>query len=236
MGPIVFIHGAGLSREFWQRQTDFFPDSVATDLPGHGLSTEPSMDSISAYATWLGRNIRRNGPDPVVLVGHSMGSLVALETAARNQDMVAGLILVGVAAEMSVHPGLLASAKEKDPAAAAMVIKWNLPRVSNYGRPKKWILSLTDEFIKTASNGVMANDLTACDTYGGAIEMAERVRCPALLLLGEKDRMTPPAEARPLAAALSDARIVVVEKAGHMLPMENPEEVNEAINLFLTID
>ncbi|MCP3973676.1 MAG: alpha/beta hydrolase, partial [bacterium] len=119
MGPIIFVHGAGLSSSSWERQTDFFSDSIAVDLPGHGMSSQPSMDSISGYASWLGRDIRRHGPDPVVLVGHSMGALVALETAAQNQDMVAGLILIGVTADMSVHPGLLTSAKEKDPAAAA---------------------------------------------------------------------------------------------------------------------
>jgi pimeloyl-ACP methyl ester carboxylesterase len=236
MGPIIFVHGAGLSSDCWKSQTDFFSGSVAVDLPGHGLSSQPSMDSIGGYASWLGRNIRRNGPDPVVLVGHSMGSLVALETAARNQDMVAGLILIGVSADMSVDPRLLASAKEKDPAAAAMVVKWNLPRAASYGRPKKWVLSLTDEFMKTATSGAMANDLTACDTYGDVLPMAEKVRCPSLLVLGENDVMTRPTAARPLAAALSDARIVVVEMAGHMLPMEKPEEVNEAISLFLTIN
>ncbi len=236
MGPIIFVHGAGLSSSSWERQTDFFSDSIAVDLPGHGMSSQPSMDSISGYASWLGRDIRRHGPDPVVLVGHSMGALVALETAARNQDMVAGLILIGVTADMSVHPGLLTSAKEKDPAAAAMIVKWNLPRVSSYGRPKKWVLSLTDEFMNTASSGVMANDLIACDTYDDVLPMAEKVRCPALLLLGENDLMTRPTGARPLAAALSDARIVIVEEAGHMLPLEKPEEVNEAISLFLSID
>ena len=66
--------------------------------------------------------------------------------------------------------------------------------------------------------------------------MAERVRCPTLLILGEKDIMTKPAGAQPLAAALVDARIVVIEKAGHMLPLETPDAVNEAITLFLTTD
>jgi len=235
MGPIVFVHGAGLSSSCWQYQTAHFHNSIAVDLPGHGSSTETACETIEQYSFWLGNTIRRSGPDPVTLVGHSMGSLIALETAARNPDMVAGLVLIATAAEMRVHPNLLRAARERDSTVAATVIKWSLPE-SGYGRPKRWVLQISDDFMASAASGTMATDLTACDAYTAAVSMAKNVRCPALLILGENDIMTRPAEAQPLAAALDDARIVVVEKVGHMLPLEKPDEVNEAINLFLTID
>jgi pimeloyl-ACP methyl ester carboxylesterase len=85
-----------------------------------------------------------------------------------------------------------------------------------------------------AESGLLANDLEASDSYRESVAMAERVRCPALLILGEKDTMTKPTAAQPVAAALADARIVMIEKAGHMLPLETPDGVNEAISLFLT--
>ncbi len=236
MGPIVFIHGAGLSSDSWQYQTDFFANSVALDLPGHGRSTVPAHDTVAGYAGWLGEQIRRTGAEPVVLVGHSMGSLIALETAARNQDMVAGLVLIATAAEMPVHPDLLEAASANDTTAAAMVIKWSMPRHSGHGRPRKWVLQMSDEFMTAAADGVLIDDLTACNSYADALAMAARVRCPTLLLLGENDVMTRPAAAQPLAAALVDARIVVIEKVGHMLQLERADEINEAINLFLTID
>ena len=232
MGPLVFVHGAGLTRDCWRYQTEHFADSIAVDLPGHGGSTAPPHDNVSAYADWLGTQIRRTGADPVILVGHSMGSLVALETAARNADMVAGLVLIGTSATMRVHTDLLAAARANDDAAAAMVIKWSLPRHSGFGRPKDWVLQLSDDFMAAASSGTLAADLTACDTYGDALAAAARVRCPSLLILGENDIMTKPAAAQPLAAALADARIVMLEKAGHMLPLEKAAEVNEAIALF----
>jgi len=235
MGPIVFVHGAGLSSSCWQYQTAHFADSIAVDLPGHGGSTDPAHQTIAEYAAWLGDSIRRSGPEPVFLVGHSMGSLISLETAARNPDMVAVLVLIATAAEMKVYPDLLQAVQERDPAAAAMVIKWSLPK-SGYGRPRRWVLQISDDFMTSTANGVMAADLTASDTYASSVEVAGNVRCPALLVLGERDIMTRPAAAQPLAAALHDARIVVVEKAGHMLPLEKPDEVNEAISLFLTMD
>lgn len=235
MGPIVFVHGAGLSADCWDYQMKHFDEAIAVDLPGHGHSTDAPSDSVSEYAAWLGQRIRRTGPEPVTLVGHSMGSLVALETAALNPDMVGGLVLIATSAEMRVHNDLLSSARNKDAAAAAMVIKWSLPD-SGHGRPKRWVLQIAQDFMSAAASGVLAEDLSACDSYRDAVTMAEKVRCPTLVLLAEKDIMTKPAAAQPLAAAIGDARIVIVEKAGHMLPLEKPDEVNEAISLFLSID
>lgn len=236
MAPIVFVHGAGLNASFWQGQTAFFGDSVAVDLPGHGDSDGPAFSTISDNAKWLGDEIRRTGAEPVTLVGHSMGSLIALETAARNADMVARLVLIGTAAEMTVNADLLEAAEKRDAAAGATVIKWSLPRTSGYGRPKKWVLAMSNDFIQSAESGLLANDLAACNNYTAALEMAHKVRCPSLLLLGEHDKMTPPAGAQPLAAALGDARIVVIERVGHMSPLEKPMTVNETINLFLGIE
>jgi len=236
MGPLVFVHGAGLSAATWQYQLEHFPDAKAVNLPGHGGSGPDPLETISEYASWLGNQVRAIGPDPVTLVGHSMGSLIALETAARNVDMVAGLVLVATAAEMRVPTDLLEAARNKDTTAAAMLIKLSLPRHRGYGRPKDWIIRMSGEFLTAAESGVLAADLEACDTYRDTVAMAERVRCPTLLILGEKDVMTRPSAAQPLAAALADARIIVVEKAGHMLPLETPDGVTEAISLFSSID
>jgi pimeloyl-ACP methyl ester carboxylesterase len=236
MNPIIFVHGAGLDGRAWQYQTAFFAGSVAIDLPGHGSSPVAAADSVGAYADWLGERVRKLSSTPVTLVGHSMGSLVALETAAKNPDIVDKLILVATSALMPVHHDLLDAARRRDAAAAALVIKWSLPRDPAFGRHKDWIARLSDSFVATAESGVMASDFTACDTYTDAVAMGEQVRCPTLFLLAEHDIMTKPKAAQPLAAAISDARIVIIEGAGHMLPLEKPAATNEAISLFLTID
>jgi pimeloyl-ACP methyl ester carboxylesterase len=236
MNPIIFVHGAGLDGRSWRFQTGFFEGSIAIDLPGHGSSTIAAADSIRAYADWLEDRVRVLSPTPVTLVGHSMGSLIALETAAKNPDIVDKLILVATSASMPVHRDLLEAAQKRDATAAAMVIKWSLPSDPAFGRHKDWVARLSESFISAAKSGVMASDFTACDTYGDAIAMAEQVRCPTLFLLAEHDVMTRPTAAQTLAAAVSDARIVIIEGAGHMLPLEKPDETNEAISLFLTID
>lgn len=236
MSPIIFVHGAGLDGSCWQFQTEFFAESLAIDLPGHGTSREEAVDTVASYADWLARRSRTLDSGPVTLVGHSMGSLVALEMAARNPDFVDRLVLIATSATMPVHRGLLAAARDNDPEAAAMVMKWSVADNPDFGRHKAWVNDLSDQFVAAATTGVLAKDFTACDTYTEAVAMAERVHCPTLLLLGERDLMTKPTAAQPLAAALSDARIVVIEGAGHMLPLENPAEVNDAITLFLSTD
>ncbi len=235
MSDIIFVHGAGLDGEAWRAQTSFFAESAAVDLPGHGKSTEEPRDTIAGYADWLQQEIRNMSPGPVTLVGHSMGSLIALETAARNTDFVDRLVLIATSATMPVHRDLLARAAANDPEAAAMVMKWSL-RQQGFGRPKAWVDQIRRAFERTAKSGVLAEDLKACDSYAGAVDMATAVKCPTLLILGERDVMTKPAAAQPLAAALEDARIVMIEGAGHMLPLENTADVNDAITLFLATD
>ncbi|MEA2001433.1 MAG: alpha/beta hydrolase [Actinomycetota bacterium] len=236
MSSILFVHAAGMNRRSWEHQTEHFEEAVAVDLPGHGNSPAETLNSISDYADWLGETARQMGPSPVTLVGHSMGSLIALETAARNPDIVEKLILVATAASMPVHRDLLAASHANDASAAAMVMKWSLTGEAGFGRPKDWVKTISDTFVETAKSGVMARDFYACDSYTDTIAMAKKVRCPTLLLLGEHDIMTRPAAAQPLAAALSDARIVIIEGVGHMLALEKPQETNEAIDLFLAID
>lgn len=235
MSQIIFVHGAGIDARSWRHQTSFFTESIAVDLPGHGRSTEEPKSSVAGYAEWLERHIRRLNPGPVTLVGHSLGSLIALETTARNADFVDRLVLIATAATMPVNRELLAKAKENDAEAAAMVTKWSL-REPGFGRSKPWVEEIRNAYVTSAESGVLAQDLTACDTYGHAVEMAGAVQCPTLLLLGERDLMTKPAAAQPLAAALEDARIVMIEGGGHMLPLESANDVNDAMSLFLAID
>jgi pimeloyl-ACP methyl ester carboxylesterase len=235
MSNMIFVHGAGLNAKSWRHQTSFFAESAAVDLPGHGDSTMAAQETVSGYADWLEQRIRKMTPGPVALVGHSMGSLVVLETAARNPDFVDRLVLIATAATMPVHRDLLEKAAAHDAEAAAMVMKWSL-RNPGFGRPKPWVEEVRETFVSSAENGVLAHDLAACASYEEAVDFAAGVKCPTLLILGERDVMTKPTAAQPLAAALQDARIVMIEDAGHMLPLENAGEVNDAITLFLATE
>ncbi|HEX3141799.1 MAG TPA: alpha/beta hydrolase, partial [Rhizobacter sp.] len=116
---MVFIHGAMHDHSVWALQTRALAHHghavLAVDLPGHGRSAGPAPASVEAAAQWIVDLLDSAGVQRAALVGHSMGSLIALEAAARAPDRVAGLVLVGTAVPMKVSPALLTAARD-DPA------------------------------------------------------------------------------------------------------------------------
>jgi pimeloyl-ACP methyl ester carboxylesterase len=232
----VFLHGAGMDRSVWALPARWFAhhghNVAAVDLPGHGRSEGPALASIEALAAWTLSLVERLGGGKALLVGHSMGSLVALEAAALRPDRVAGLGLIGTAAAMPVHPTLLAAAAANDPAAIAMVSLWGLGPEATLGgseTPGFWMLGGAERLLKNAAPGVLGVDLAACNAYGGGLAAAARVAQPTLLVLGERDLMTPRAAGEALGRAIAGSRVVVVPGAGHLLPAERPDEMLSAL-------
>jgi pimeloyl-ACP methyl ester carboxylesterase len=237
---LVFIHGAGMDRTLWQFQTRYFANHgwsvLAVDLPGHGGSDGPPPHSIAGYADWVAELIPAAGFASASIVGHSMGSFIGLHLAAAQPDQVDRLALLGTAATMPVHPELQAAAEANDPLAFDLITNWSLARGSQLGghtSPGLWMTGASIRLLEHTPAGVLANDLRACSSYGEATRAAESVTCSTLLLLGELDVMTRPHAARPLAAALPDATTVVLEGAGHMMMIEQPDPVIDALAGFL---
>lgn len=237
---IVFVHGAGLDRTTWQLQTRFFAHHgysvLALDLPGHGGSEGPAPTSIEAYADWLAKAITAAGYEHAHVVGHSMGSLIGLEAAARHPDRVRSLVMTGATAAMKVHPDLLAAADGDDHLAIDLMTSWSHGRASHLGghqTPGLWMLGSTIRLWERAPQGVLANDLHACNDYDRGAAAAAEVRCPTLLVTGSIDVMAPPAAAQPLREAMNDVREVVIDGAGHIMLTEQPDAVIDAIAEFL---
>jgi pimeloyl-ACP methyl ester carboxylesterase len=229
---IVFLHGAGMDRSIWALQTRWFAHHgfgvLAPDLPGHGLSGGAALASIAAMADWTVALLAAAGSSAGWLVGHSMGSLVALEAAARHPDKVTALSLIGTAAAMTVGPDLLKAAEANDAAAVDMVSIWGLGFRAGLGgntAPGLWMHGGAERVLQNAAPGVLFNDLNACNAYQGALDAAGRITVPVTLMLGERDMMTPAKAGRALAAALPQARTVVLRGAGHMMMVERPDEV-----------
>ena len=143
-----------------------------------------------------------------------------------------GLGLVGAAATMPVHPTLLAAAATNDPAAIAMVSLWGLGAEAALGgseTPGLWMLGGAERLLKSAPPGVLGVDLAACNAYCDGLAAAKIVG-PTLLVLGERDLMTPRVAGEALARAIAGARAVVVPGAGHLLPAERPNELLAALS------
>jgi pimeloyl-ACP methyl ester carboxylesterase len=238
----VFVHGAGLDHTVWASQSRWLAfhgwNVLALDLPGHGASAGPALPSIGALAAWLAAAIAAAGPQNAALIGHSMGSLVALETAAAFPARVSRLVLIGTAAAMPVHAELLAAAAANDHAAIDMVNLWGYGQAAGIGgssAPGVWMVGAGARLLEKATAGVLHTDLAACHAYRDGLASAARVAAPTLLLCGERDQMTPLKSARALAAALRGTTLEIVEGAGHMLMAERPYAVQAAMAAHLDV-
>jgi pimeloyl-ACP methyl ester carboxylesterase len=232
----LFIHGAGMDHTVWALQTRYFAHHgrsvLAVDLPGHGRSGGELLRSIGSMAAWIVRLLDGTGVQSAALVGHSMGALIALEVAATASARVRGLSLLGIAERMAVHPDLQAAADDNRRLGPELVSAWGHGQSGHIGgnpAPGLWMMGGSLQLLARASAGALAADLAACNAYDGALAAAARVVCPTLLLLGAADRMTPPAKARPLAAAIKHSRTTVLPAAGHMLMSERPDAVIDAL-------
>jgi pimeloyl-ACP methyl ester carboxylesterase len=237
---IVFVHGAGLDHSWWGLQSRYFGyhgfNVLAVDLPAHGRSEGPPLTTVQDMADWVHALLKRLDMEKAVLVGHSMGSLIALEFAARYPDATEKIALIGTAYPMKVSEGFLDAARRNDQAAYDMETIWgHAVQVPFSGNPNPgmWMYGDTLARLARLAPGVLHADLAACNAYGGGIEAAAKVKCPALFVLGARDMMTPPRAAQDLAQALADSRTVTVGPSGHSLMAEAPDATLDALIAFL---
>jgi len=233
---VVFLHGVGFDHTVWQLLSRWFAHRgaavLAPDLPGHGVSGGAPLKSIAEMADWTAALIEAAGAKQATLFGHSMGSLIAVETAARHPSKVTALALICTAAEMRVSQALLDAAKADDHAAIDMINLWGHGHRATLGgslAPGVWMLGGAEKVLERASSGLIYNDLAACNEYKGALEAAAKVKVPVTVVLGERDAMTPAASGRNLAKALPDSRLTVLAGAGHMPMSERPDELLTAV-------
>ena len=233
---VIFLHGAGFDRTGWRLQTRWFAHHgrsvLAVDLPGHGWSEGPALASVAAMADWTANLIDAAGLKNAALVGHSMGALVALDCAARHGDKVRAIGLCGVATEMPVHPEMLESAKANTLKVEELMTFWGIGNALHKGgmvSPGLWLRRESLAVLSGNAPDVIHTDLVACNAYKEAPTRAAEVKCPAVLVLGDGDLMTPTAKGRALGAAIPGAKTVVIPNCGHFMMVERPDETLEAL-------
>ncbi len=233
---IIFLHGAGFDHTAWALLARAFAHHgfgvLAPDLPGHGHSAGPALPSIVALADWIAALIDAAGVRAARLVGHSMGSLIALETAARYPEKVSALALIATAAPMRVSDDLLNAAKANDHAAIDMISIWGEGYRATLGgseTPGLWMLGGAERLLERARPGVLFADLSACNEYQDALVAAAKVTAPSIVIQGSRDLMTPVKGGKAVAAAIPGCRMTTLEGAGHMLMSERPDEVLAAL-------
>ena len=240
---VVFVHGAMHDHSVWTLLARWFANHghavLAPDLPGHGRSEGPPLASVEALADWLLALLDAAGVRSAALVGHSMGSLISLEAAGRAPARATRLVMVGTAYPMKVSAALLDTARDQPLAAIDMVNTFShsthAAKPSHPG-PGSWLHGANRALMRRVQAGqreinLFHHDFGVCDRYAHGLEAAASVRCPATLVLGERDQMTSPRQARDLAAA-SKAKTVLLP-AGHALMTEVPDPLLAALRAAL---
>ena len=212
---------------------------LALDQPGHGRSAGPPLPSVEALADWTLALMSAAGVQKATLVGHSMGTLIALEAAARAPERTTRLVLLGSAYPMKVSDALLNTAREAPYRAIDMVNALSISTLASkpsHPGPGMWVhgsnraLMRNQQALSDEVN-LFEHDFRVCDAYrGGTLAMAQ-VNCPTTLIVGERDQMTPPKATKELAAALQ-AKVVTVP-TGHLMPAEAPDAVLAALRQAL---
>ncbi len=230
--PVVLLHGAGSSSVVWMdavRRIAPRRRVLAPDLPGHGQSDrwhELDQVSIDMYREAVGTICAQLKVAKIILVGHSMGALVALQAAATWPERVAGLVLVGAGARLAVSPGVHARIADDFSHFAEWfsTVAWSPATPAE--RVERWAgISMT------ADQEVTAADFRAVERFDGR-ELLARIHTPTLIVGGADDRLTPPALSHEL-GAIAGARVTLLAEAGHMMMLERPEAFFLELDAFL---
>jgi len=225
----VFVHGAGGNSLLWRAMLDGLSGSsraLAVDLPGHPKG-EITCRSVGEYAEAVHRFLVEANLDRPVLGGHSMGGATVLTLALAHPEDVGGLILVGTGAKLGVAPEILAGLKS-DPMRAIenIITPWSFNSIDlGLGRESRAALSISNL-------PVFLNDYLACAVFDVRKELP-RISARALVVCGDRDRMTPPRFSHYLGSNIPGSELRFIKDAGHMLPLEKPEALSSVVQGFL---
>ena len=240
---VVFVHGAVNDHTVWTLLARWCAHhgfgALAVDLPGHMRSAGPALSSVESLADWVLALLDAAGTQRAALVGHSLGSLVALEAAARAPERASRLVMIATCVPMPVPQALLDLSTQDVHAAIDRVVTFSFSTLAakpSYPGPGVWLRPATRQLMRLVQAGsgdplLFHTDFAACNNYGGGLAAAARVACPAHLVLADGDRMTLPRAAREVAMALKAA--VHTVPGGHFLMQEQPDAALAALRSAL---
>ena len=242
---VVLIHGVLNDHSVWALQSRYLAhhgwNVLAIDLPGHCRSGGEAPASVEAAADFIAALLDAAGVQRAALVGHSWGSLIALEAAARLQERISHLALVGTAYPMKVSPALIEAALNTPEKALRMVNVFSRNTLAPPSGAGFWVygagLALGRRVLRSNPQvNVFHRGFVACDSYANGEQAMARTTCPVLFALGAADQMTPPKAAQGLIATARSTgqRVQVVSlPSGHNQMSEAPDETLMALRDFL---
>ena len=223
---LLFIHGSGATGTVWRYQTSAFKGSIAIDLPGRPKGE--LCTSIESAVDWLKTYVESNGLADLVLVGHSLGTAIALQYAVKHPEDLKGMVLIGGGARLRVHPDTLSFLEDAidKPNQFPQMFTDSWQKVE-----QEFARDLQAEALKLGPQ-VYLNDMKACDAFDIIPQLGD-ISTKTLAITGTDDVMTPPKYAEFLRDKMPDTKAVFVEGGTHFVFGEYPDQVNESIQAFL---
>jgi len=231
---IVFLHGSGLSHIVWSLAEQFFSSKnfnvLSLDLPGHGNSDGPCLDSIEKIADWLENVFDKLKLKDLILVGHSQGCLEILEYSHKYKERLKKLVFIGGSNKMPVHPDLIELAQNGHSDAVKLMMKWGYEGSKKFigGNPVEKIIQSPRDISE-----ILAVDLKACNNYSNGSEAAKDIDFPSMLILGELDKMINLEAGKKFSNLIKNSTTHVIKGCGHMIMIEKAFEMREKILEFL---
>ena len=231
---IVFLHGSGLSHIVWSLAEQFFSSKnynvLSIDLPGHGNSDGPCLDSIEKIADWMEKVFDKLKLKNLILVGHSQGCLEILEYSSRYKERLKKLVFVGGSNKMPVHPDLIELAQSGHSDAVKLMMKWGYEGSKKFigGNPVEKIIQSPRDISE-----ILAVDLNACNNYSNGSEAAKVIDLPSMLIFGELDKMVNLEAGKKFSNSIKNSTTHVIKGCGHMIMIEKAFEMREKILEFL---
>ncbi len=231
---IVFLHGSGLSHIVWSLTEQFFSSKnfnvLSVDLPGHGNSEGPCLDSIEKITDWLEKVFEKLNLKNLVIIGHSQGCLEAIEYSFKYKKRLKKMVLIGGSYRMPVNKDLIDLASSGDSDAVKLMMKWGYEGSKKFigGNPIERIIQSPRDISE-----ILAVDLIACNNYANGSDAAKAINCPVMLVLGELDKMINLEAGKKFANLVKNSNTHIIAGCGHMIMIEKAFEMREKVLEFL---
>ena len=229
------MHGSGLTHIVWSLHEQFYASQgfnvLSVDLPGHGNSEGPSLESIEKISNWVKSLINVLGIKKIIIIGHSQGSLIGIDFASRYPDLISSLVLVAGTYKMPVNQDLIDYAEAGDEKAVLLMMKWGYEGSKAFigGNPVKKIINSSRDIRE-----ILAVDLNACNNYKDGKESLKKINCPTLCIFGDLDKMVPLEVGNKMASMIKNSEKKIINNCGHMIIFEKAFEMRQIVKELLT--
>ena len=231
---ILLMHGSGLTHIVWSLHEQFYATQgfniLSVDLPGHGNSEGPSLQSIQEISEWIKSLMNKINISKIVLVGHSQGCLVGIDFASRYPNLISKLVLVAGSYKMPVNHDLIDLAEAGDEKAVLLMMKWGYEGSKAFigGNPVKKIVNSARD-----SREDLAVDLNACNNYKNGENAIKKINCPTLCIFGGLDKMVPVKVGLKMAEQITNSETKIISDCGHMIVYEKAFEMRKLVKEFI---